>query len=81
LLLVPLIGVILLLGLPVGSLDGPTEPTLKAVVVTKGKEPLPSQVQPSEPCTHLGLFQRERCLWTQCKTDRYRSHAVCARFR
>lgn len=40
-----------------------------------------SRAPAGEPCTNLGFLQRERCLWTQCKTARYRSHAVCARFR
>ncbi|MCU0763309.1 MAG: protein kinase [Hydrogenophaga sp.] len=44
-------------------------------------EPRMTRAPPSEPCTNLGFFQRERCLWTQCKTARYRSLAVCARFR
>jgi hypothetical protein len=95
LMLVLLIGVVWLLGLPVGLPDGSTESTLKAVAVTPGedppaenplpslleKQPLITRAQPSEPCTNLGFFQRERCLWTQCETNRYRSHAVCARFR
>lgn len=45
------------------------------------KQPLVTRALPSEPCSNLNFFQRERCLWTQCKTSRYRSHAVCARFR
>lgn len=95
LLLVLLMGVVWWLGLPVGLPGGPTEPTLKAVAATRGEvaaaeAPLPSllekqppttRVQSSEPCTNLGFFQRESCLWTQCQTKRYRSHAVCERFR
>ena len=96
LLLALLIGVVWLPGLPVGPSDGSTGSAPMAVAVTRvepppaAAEPLPSllekkplitQAPPSEPCTHLGLFQRERCLWKQCKTDRYRRHAVCARFR
>jgi serine/threonine-protein kinase len=94
LLLVLLVGVVWLLGFPAGQSDGPTEPTLKAVAASSDEvppvdEPLPallekpqvSQAQPREPCTNLGFLQRERCLWTQCQTSRYRNHAVCARFR
>jgi len=123
LLLVLLIGAVGLLGLSLVPPDRPTEPTLKAVAVTKGEvpaaevplpslvgkvadaeEPLPSpmgalsaaedplpslvekqplvtRAQPREPCTNLGFFDRERCLWKQCDTNRYRNHAVCARFR
>lgn len=95
LLLVLAIGVVWLPGRPVGPTDGSIEPAPKALAVTGGEvpsagEPLPSLLeskpltkpaQPSEPCTHLGIFQRERCLWRQCETARYRSHAVCARFR
>ncbi|MCY1545353.1 hypothetical protein D9M68_812930 [compost metagenome] len=95
LLLVLAIGVVGLPGLPVGPTDGPTEPAPKVLAVTRDEvssagEPLPSlvekkppirQAQPSEPCTHLGIFKRERCLWKQCETARYRGHAVCARFR
>ncbi|MDO8904448.1 serine/threonine-protein kinase [Hydrogenophaga sp.] len=80
---------------PVVVPDGAPEQTLKAVAVTpsesppakaqlpplREKRPLVTRVPPREPCADLGFFQRESCLWTQCSTDRYRSHAVCVRFR
>jgi hypothetical protein len=95
LLLVLLVGVVWLLGFPVGQSDGPNEPTLEAIAASRDegppaeeplpalleKKPLVSQAPPREPCTNLGFLQRERCLWTQCQTNRYRNHAVCARFR
>ena len=92
LLLVLLIGVVSLPGLPVGPTGGSTVPAPKQLAATTRVEPPPAAAVPlpsllekkpqsSEPCTHLGIFQRERCLWRQCKTDRYRNHAVCSRFR
>lgn len=45
------------------------------------KRPIYKSGQPSEPCTNLGFFERERCLWKQCESVRYRGHAVCSRFR
>ncbi|MBY0466378.1 MAG: protein kinase [Burkholderiales bacterium] len=35
---------------------------------------------PAEPCTGLGFFERESCLWKQCSTDAHRALAVCERF-
>jgi serine/threonine-protein kinase len=40
----------------------------------------PAAHRPAEPCTGLGFFARESCLWTQCRTDAYRKHAACERF-
>lgn len=40
----------------------------------------PAAHRPAEPCTGLGFFARESCLWTQCRTDTYRKLAVCERF-
>ncbi|MDR7151954.1 serine/threonine-protein kinase [Hydrogenophaga palleronii] len=56
----------------------PAEEALPSLV---DRPPLVSRVPPREPCSNLGFFQRERCLWTECQTNRYRNHAVCARFR
>ncbi|PKO65053.1 MAG: hypothetical protein CVU22_21670 [Betaproteobacteria bacterium HGW-Betaproteobacteria-16] len=56
----------------------PAEEAQPALVA---KQPLVTRAQPREPCSNLSFLQRERCLWTQCQTDRYRNHAVCARFR
>ncbi len=63
--------------LPVSEID-PVDEALPSLVK---KQPLVTRAQPREPCTNLGFIQRERCLWTQCETARYRNHAVCARFR
>ena len=35
---------------------------------------------PAEPCAGLGFFERESCLWKQCRTDSFRKHPVCERF-
>lgn len=46
-------------------------------------KPVPAGIAPAppaEPCTGMGFFERERCLWTQCSTHAYRTHAVCERF-
>ena len=70
-----------------GDLKGPPLPAAEpgrpegALAVPLEKPPLVRQAQPSEPCAQLGFFQRERCLWTQCETERYRRHAACVRFR
>jgi serine/threonine protein kinase len=95
LLLGCLIGVVWLLGLPAGLTGAPpapppVAPAVATVEAPRSEAPLPllaepkplvTRVPPREPCTNLGFFQRERCLWTQCKTERHRQHAVCARFR
>jgi len=58
-----------------------TPPTEEPLPFLVEKQPLVTRAPPREPCTSLGFFQRERCLWTECQTNRYRNHAVCARFR
>lgn len=46
------------------------------VVAPKPVVPAP----PAEPCTGMGFFERESCLWKQCSTSTYRTHAACERF-
>ena len=58
-------------------LPSPTVATLpKPAAVAAGPAPAAS----AEPCSGLGFFERESCLWKQCSTDAYRALPVCERF-
>ena len=48
----------------------------KPAAVAAGSTPVAS----AEPCSGLGFFERESCLWKQCSTDAYRALPVCERF-
>jgi hypothetical protein len=48
----------------------------KPAAVAAGSTPAAS----AEPCSGLGFFERESCLWKQCSTDAYRALPVCERF-
>ncbi len=54
----------------------PQVPAAVPKPVSAGIAPAP----PAEPCAGMGFFERESCLWKQCSTDTYRSHAACERF-
>lgn len=44
-------------------------------------KPAPAAPAPAAaPCTGLGFFERESCLWKQCVLEAYRSLPVCERF-
>jgi serine/threonine-protein kinase len=60
----------------------PTQPAAAPPSAEPAAAPVapPAAHRPAEPCTGLGFFARESCLWTQCRTDTYRKHAVCERF-
>ena len=60
------------------------QPTPLPVVTTPPKSTAvaagPAPVASAEPCSSLGFFERESCLWKQCSTDAYRALPVCERF-
>lgn len=59
---------------PTSSPAATTPP--KSAGVAVGSTPVGS----AEPCSSLGFFERESCLWKQCSTDAYRALPVCERF-
>jgi tRNA A-37 threonylcarbamoyl transferase component Bud32 len=59
---------------PTSSPTATTPP--KPAAVAAGSTPVAS----AEPCSGLGFFERESCLWKQCSTDAYRALPVCERF-
>jgi tRNA A-37 threonylcarbamoyl transferase component Bud32 len=48
----------------------------KPAAVAAGTTPAAS----AEPCSGMGFFERESCLWKQCSTDAYRALPACERF-
>ena len=66
---------------PTPSPAATTAPPDRVEGVTVESAPPPVPQPPREPCTGMGFFERERCLWRECDTDRFRRHPVCARFR
>ena len=59
---------------PTSSPAATTPP--RSAAVAAGSTPVAS----AEPCSSLGFFDRESCLWKQCSTDAYRALPVCERF-
>lgn len=58
-----------------------TAPVPAAQPTEQAVKPAPAvPAPPAAPCTGLGFFERESCLWKQCVLEAYRSLPVCERF-